>query len=157
MTPNQQAFLEMIAHSEIGEKLLQISDNGYNVIVGSTPSKPDLFTSYADHPRKLVDLGGKLNLKSTAAGRYQILARIYDFYKKPLQLKDFGKFSQDCIALHLIKERKALDAIELGQFELAVNRCATAWASLPGSLYGQNTNKIDDLQAAYVQAGGTIG
>ena len=69
MTPNEKAFLDMLAHSEIGEALLAVSDNGYNVIVGSTPTKPDLFTSYANHPRKLVRLGEFL--QSTAAGRYQ--------------------------------------------------------------------------------------
>jgi len=156
MTNNEKAFLDMIAHSEIGDPLLAKSDNGYNVIVGSTASNPNLFTSYADHPRKLIALGGKLNLKSTAAGRYQILARIYDYYKSFLQLPDFGKSSQDAIALHLIGERKARDPINLGQFELAVNRCATVWASLPGSLYGQHCNNIDDLKAAYLKAGGTV-
>ena len=156
MTPNEKAFLDMIAHSEIGEKLLQISDNGYNVIVGSTASHPNLFTSYADHPRELITLGGKLNIKSTAAGRYQILSRIFDYYKSFLQLPDFSPASQDAIAIQLIKERKAIDPIELGQFELAVNRCATCWASLPGSLYQQHTNSMDSLKTAYLNAGGVI-
>ena len=66
MTTNRKAFLDMIAHSEIGQALLDVSDNGYNVIVGSTAQHPDLFNSYADHPRKLVRLNAKLS--STAAG-----------------------------------------------------------------------------------------
>lgn len=155
ITQNQKAFLDLIAHSEIGEKLLQISDNGYDVIVGSTPTKPILFTSYADHPRKLIAINDKL--KSTAAGRYQILARIYDYYKAFLDLPDFGKDSQDAIALHLIKERKALSDIDAGNIELAIKKCSSIWASFPGSLYQQHTNQIDDLIAAYVQAGGSIG
>ena len=156
MSPNLRAFLDMIALSEIGAKLLQISDNGYDVIVGSSPSKPDLFSSYADHPRKLVTLAGKLNIKSTAAGRYQILARIYDHYKKALKLPDFSPASQDAIAIHLMKERQALEPIEAGDFELAVNRCATAWASLPGAKYGQPINSMQSLKAAYLKAGGTL-
>ena len=155
ISKNLLAFLDMIAHSEIGAGLLSVSDNGFNVIVGSTASHPDLFTSYKDHPRKLVTLSS--SLKSTAAGRYQILAHIFDYYKPFLQLHDFGHESQNAIAIQLIKERKALDAIELGQVELAINRCATCWASLPGSLYQQHTNSMDDLVASYVQAGGTIG
>ena len=39
---------------------------GYDVIVGG-----ELFTDYSDHPRKLVTLNPKL--KSTGAGRYQLL------------------------------------------------------------------------------------
>ena len=159
ITQNQRAFLDMIAHSEIGDALLKVSDNGYNVIVGSTASKLDLFTSYADHPRKLVTLDGKLNIKSTAAGRYQILGWVFNHYKISLKLPDFSPNSQDLIALQLIRECKALDAIELGQIELAINRCASRWASLPGHLnvYNQHINKMDDLVASYVQAGGTIG
>ena len=157
ITQNQRAFLDMIAHSEIGSSLLAVSDNGYNVIVGSTASHPNLFASYADHPRKLINLDG--GLKSTAAGRYQVLSRYFDYYKTYLQLPDFGKASQDAIAIQLIRECKALDAIELGQIELAINRCASRWASLPGQLnvYNQHINKMDDLVASYVQAGGTIG
>ena len=155
MTPNQKAFLDLIAHSEIGEKLLKISDNGYNVIVGSTPTKPDLFQSYADHPRKLVHLGEFL--QSTAAGRYQILSRYFSIYKQQLNLPDFSPNSQDRIALQMIKERKALDDIESGNIESAVNKCSNIWASFPNSKYGQHTNKMNDLVTAYVQAGGTIG
>ena len=155
MTKNQKAFLDLIAHSEIGDALLKVSDNGYNVIVGSTPSHPDLFTSYADHPRKLVTLSK--DLKSTAAGRYQILSRFYSIYKQQLNLPDFSPDSQDRIALQMIKERRALDDIEAGNIELAINKCSNIWASFPGSLYQQHTNKADDLIAAYVKAGGTIG
>ncbi|CAB4121563.1 Glycoside hydrolase, family 24 [uncultured Caudovirales phage] len=155
MTKNQQAFLDLIAHSEIGAALLAVSDNGYNVIVGSTPTKPDLFTSYADHPRKLVHLGEFL--QSTAAGRYQILSRYFSIYKQTLGLPDFSPASQDRIALQMIKERKALDDIESGNIELAIKKCSNIWASFPGSLYQQHTNKIDDLIASYVQAGGTVG
>jgi muramidase (phage lysozyme) len=151
---NLKAFLDMIALSEIGASLLKVSDNGYNVIVGSTAANPILFKSYADHPRKLIDLGN--GLKSTAAGRYQLLSRFYDAYKTQLKLNDFSPASQDAIALQQIKERKALDLIEQGQFELAVGRCSTIWASLPGSLYGQHTNSMDALKMAYISSGGTI-
>ena len=43
-------------------------NHGYDVIVGG-----ELFTDYSDHPRKLVTLNPKL--KSTGAGRYQLLSR----------------------------------------------------------------------------------
>ena len=47
----------------------------------------ELFTDYSDHPRKLVTLNPKL--KSTGAGRYQLLSRWWDAYRQ-LGLKDFS-------------------------------------------------------------------
>lgn len=152
--PNRRAFLDMIAYSEIGPALLAVSDNGYNVIVGSTAAKPDLFTSYADHPRKLVQL--RPGLASTAAGRYQLLARYFDVYKAQLGLPDFSQDSQDAIAIQQIRERAALPLIDAGEFQLAVARCSNLWASLPGSNYGQHVNQIAQLEAAYTAAGGTV-
>lgn len=48
-----------------------------------------LFEGYADHPRVLVALP-KLDIQSTAAGRYQLLRRYYDSYRKTLGLKEFS-------------------------------------------------------------------
>lgn len=150
MTTNQQAFLDMIAFSEIGPALLAASDNGYDVLVGGT-----LFQGYADHPRKLVWLP-RLNINSTAAGRYQLLARYFDAYKVILGLTDFSPASQDAIALQQIKECRAIPLIESGDFETAVGRVAHIWASLPGSGYGQRENKFYALQQAYMNAGGVV-
>lgn len=148
---NLQAFLDMLAYSEIGRKLLKHSDNGYNVLVGGT-----LFsTDYKDHPRKLVDLP-KLGIKSTAAGRYQILARYFDHYKKQLGLKDFSPAAQDAIAIQLIRECKALEDIEAGRISVAIHKCRSRWASLPGAGYGQHENKLHDLLAEYGEAGGAL-
>lgn len=151
MTPNQTAFLDMIAFSEIGAALLAVSDDGYNVLVGSTASRPLLITSYVDHPNIL-----NTKFKSTAAGRYQILNRYWVYYKKLLSLPDFTPASQDAVALQYIKECHALDDIEAGRFVIAVKKCAHIWASLPGAGYNQHENKIEDLQAAYTTAGGTL-
>ncbi|MCR4307644.1 MAG: glycoside hydrolase family 104 protein, partial [Candidatus Berkelbacteria bacterium] len=103
MTQNEKAFLDMIAISE-GTSTIKASENGYNVIVGGK-----LFQGYTDHPRKLVKLNEKLS--STAAGRYQLLSRYYDAYKKSLRLPDFSPASQDAIALQQIKECRALDDV----------------------------------------------
>ena len=154
MTNNQQAFLDMIAHSEIGPALLAVSDNGYNVIVGSTPENPILFASYADHPHRMVIL--RPGLVSSAAGRYQLLGKYYDAYKTQLGLPDFSPASQDLIALQQIKECHAINLIEQGLFDKAVAQCARIWASLPGAGYGQHENKIDDLRVTYINAGGVL-
>jgi muramidase (phage lysozyme) len=144
---NRKAFLDMIAYSE---GTIKYGDqNGYNVIVGGI-----LFDSYKDHPRRLMTINSKL--KSTAAGRYQLLSRYYDAYKKLLNLPDFSPDSQDKIALQQIKECKALEDIDAGNFEAAVKKCAHIWASLPGAGYGQHENKIADLKNAYQEAGGVV-
>ena len=148
---NRVAFLDMIASSEIGPALLAASDDGYNVLVGSTPSKPLLFTFYATHPNVY-----NAALNSTAAGRYQLLFRWFGPYKTMLNLPDFGPVSQDLIALQQIRERGALPLIDAGQFAAAVAACSNIWASLPGNNYGQHTNETAALQAAYLAAGGTL-
>lgn len=159
MSPNLKAFLAMLAISEIGPALLAASDDGYNVIVGSTAKNPDLFTSYADHPRKRVPFVGKVSRTvavSTAAGRYQVLERIFDHYKAALRLPDFGPASQDAIAVRLIGECKALGLIEDGHIAEAIHACRSRWASLPGANYGQNEHKLGFLIDAYKSQGGKV-
>lgn len=143
---NRKAFLDMIAWSEIGERLLRNSDNGYNVLVGGS-----LFKSYSDHPNIL-----NKTLKSTAAGRYQILYRYWVAYKKLLGLKDFSPASQDAVALQILKEQGALTDIDAGRFAPALAKVANIWASLPGAGYGQRENGVKELQSAYLKAGGTV-
>jgi muramidase (phage lysozyme) len=145
---NRKAFLDMIAWSE-GTSTIAESDNGYNVLVGGK-----LFFTYNDHPRQLVTINSKL--KSTAAGRYQLLARYFDHYKKLLKLPDFSAPSQDAIAIQQIKECKALNDIDEGNIEFAVKKCSNIWASFPGNNYGQHQQKISALLAVYTEAGGEV-
>jgi muramidase (phage lysozyme) len=151
---NRIAFLDMIAKSEIGPALLAVSDNGYDVIVGSTAAKPHLFKSYADHPRVMVDLGN--GLRSTAAGRYQLLARYFDYYKTRLRLADFSPASQDGIALQQIRERGALPDIDAGDLDTAIRKVRNIWASLPGAGYSQHENTYALLEGYYRDAGGSV-
>ena len=148
---NLLAFLDMLAFSEGTSNSPTTRDDGYDQIVGRTR-----FTSYAAHPRVLVDLP-RLGIKSTAAGRYQLLARYWDAYSAQLKLKDFSPINQDRIALQQIKERRAIEDINAGRFDAAVAKCRNIWASLPGAGYGQYEHKIDDLRAVFQRAGGTLG
>lgn len=150
INPQRKAFLEMLAWSEGTDNGRQPTKNhGYDVIVGGS-----LFTSYADHPRKLVTLNPKL--KSTAAGRYQLLARYWDAYRKQLGLNDFSPANQDAVALQQIKERGALPLIDRGDIRQAIDRCSNIWASLPGAGYGQFEHKADALIAKFKAAGGKV-
>jgi muramidase (phage lysozyme) len=146
---NLAAFLDMIAHSEgtAGK-----GDDGYNVIVGG-----ELFNEYNDHPNKKVWLS-KLGVYSTAAGRYQLLARYFLAYKTqfPKNIHDFSPMAQDWIALQQIRERKAINDIIAGNFDAAVKKVSNIWASLPGAGYGQHENKIERLRLAYTNAGGVL-
>ena len=64
----------MLAWSEGTDNGRQKTRNhGYDVIVGG-----ELFTDYSDHPRKLVTL----NPNQLGAGRYQLLSRWWDAYRK---------------------------------------------------------------------------
>ena len=148
---NVRAFLDMLAWSEGTDNGRQPTrDRGYDVIVGG-----QLFSSYADHPRVLVDLP-KLGIQSTAAGRYQLLRRYYDAYRKTLNLRDFSPLSQDLIALQQIRERRALPLIQSGKIVEAIAKVRNIWASLPGAGYGQHEQKLDRLLDVYRQAGGEV-
>ncbi len=148
---NVLAFLDLLAWSEGTDNGRQPTrDRGYDVVVGGA-----LFEGYADHPRRLVPLP-KLGIKSTAAGRYQILSRYFDHYKRTLGLPDFGPESQDRIALQLIRECRALDDIKAGRIADAIHKCRSRWASLPGAGYGQHEHTIGPLLAAYSKAGGVL-
>lgn len=151
MSKNLTAFLAMIATSE---GTASIGDRGYDCIVGSRPGRAILFSDAADHPRVKVQLGPEL--WSTAAGRYQILARYFDAYKALLGLVDFSPAAQDAIAIRMIREQKAFEDVEAGRFESAIGKCRNIWASLPGAGYGQHENQLAALKAAYMDAGGAL-
>lgn len=148
MTPQQKAFLDMIA---VSEGTANIGIGGYDVLVGSTPRRPLLFRSYATHPH----IYNKA-LNSTAAGRYQIIFRTWVNLQKKLGLPDFSPSSQDAAALELVNECRALDDIEAGKLADAVQKCAHIWASFPGAGANQHENSLDALARAFTDAGGVV-
>ena len=119
---NRKAFLDMLAWSEgIDNGRQKTRNHGYDVIVGG-----ELFTDYSDHPRKLVTLNPKL--KSTGAGRYQLLSPLVGCLPQAVYLKDFSPKSQDAVALQQIKERGALPMIDRG--DIRRNRTVAAISGL---------------------------
>lgn len=160
MNANLKAFLSMIAYSE-GTK--DLGDDGYNVLVGSTPRQPLLFGSYHDHPGVVIRVRKdnpltpqSEELLSSAAGRYQILERFFDAYKISLHLPDFSPASQDMIAIQLIRECNATEDVLRGNFEKAATLCRSRWASLPGAGYGQHENTLASLRTAFINYGGVL-
>ena len=138
----RKAFLDMLAM--VGELITDVENHGYDVIVGG-----ELFTGYSDHPRKLVTLNPKL--KSTGAGRYQLLFRWWDAYRKQLGLKDFSPKSRDAVALQQIKERGALPMIDRGDIR-RTNRPRQYLGFTSGAGYGQFRHKADSLIAKFKEA-----
>ncbi len=148
---NVCAFLDMIAVAEIGDKLLELSDDGYNVCVGSTVHKPILFDGYQAHPRLR-----NLKLNSDAAGRYQLMGRYYEPYRVLLGLPDFSPISQDKIAIQQIRECRAFGWVQRGHVEEGIDKVKHIWASLPGAGYGQPERPLSFLISAYTAAGGLV-
>lgn len=149
---NVLRFLDLIAFSE-GTSTIKSSDGGYNVLYGGS-----LFQGYADHPRRKLTfpINGK-PVTSTAAGRYQLLARHWDAYRVSLRLVGgFTPENQDRVALQQIRERKALDDIKDGRIQQAIEKCSNIWASFPGNAYGQNPHRLDKLLGRWVELGGTL-
>lgn len=149
---NVLRFLDLIAFSE-GTETVKGSDDGYNVLYGG-----GLFTGYQDHPRQKLTfpINGK-PVTSTAAGRYQLLARYWDAYRMSLRLQGgFTPENQDRVALQQIRERRALDDIKSGRIADAITKCSNIWASFPGNTYGQNPHRLDKLLAQWEKLGGVL-
>ena len=71
----REAFLDMLAWSEGTDNGRQKTRNhGYDVIVG------ELFTDYSDHPPAVTYDKTQINRR----GRYQLLSRWWDAYRKRL-------------------------------------------------------------------------
>jgi tape measure domain-containing protein len=102
------------------------------------------------HPWDYVTrkMGGK-DITSTAAGRYQFLGGTWERVAAKLGLSDFGPESQDLAAIQLMKERGMLGPLGRGDIAGALTAGNGEWASLPGSPYGQPTQKAATLIEAY--------
>jgi muramidase (phage lysozyme) len=142
---NIRAFLDMLA---VSEGTANRGDDGYNVLVGGT-----LFRDYTDHPRIYVPLP-RLNIVSSAAGRYQFLWGTWVDLRNSIDLPDFSPVSQDLACIELIKRAGAYAAVLGGNIHDAITKCAKTWASLPGAGYGQRENAEAQLVAAYTRSGG---
>lgn len=137
-TSNLTKFLSFLSQAEGAD---------YNTIVGGSR-----FNSFDAHPG-VVGLRTKEG-PSTAAGRYQITKTTYDDVAPRLGIKDFSPQSQDAIAIELIRRGKAYDDVVSGNFESAINKLGSTWASLPSSPYSQpkkswaDVNKMLGVQVA---------
>jgi muramidase (phage lysozyme) len=143
-------FLDLIAFSEGTSASKLTKNDGYDVIVTGIDG-PSIFTDYSQHPllgKPPIQINHD-GLKSSAAGRYQVLSHFYLAYKTLLNLPDFSPLSQDKIALRQISERRATALIMAGMTATAITVCSNIWASFPGNNYGQGGHSLETLVAKY--------
>jgi muramidase (phage lysozyme) len=152
INPKLRAMLDLIAFSEGTSTHPLTRNNGYDVLVSGIHG-PSVFTDYSKHPFEgggsVVVRTGPPELISTAAGRYQLLARFWKVYKVQLHLADYSPAFQDAVAIQQIGEGKALALIEAGNIEGAIAACSNIWASFPCNDYGQGGHSMQTLVAKY--------
>lgn len=155
MTPNELAFLAMLAHAEGTDR----ADNPYRVCYTFRHTILDL----SDHPTSTREwMGEKITEGiyagelSTAAGRYQINHPTWVGLKLKLRLGDFTAPSQDTAALDLIDGHGAIALINAGELGQAIALCSGRWASLPGNTSGQPQRSLELLTDVYQGAGGSL-
>lgn len=157
--PQICAFADMLALSEMGSTLLAKSDDGYNVLVGSTVDKPVLISDYSKHPRRMVKVryhnfktGEVEEVNSSAFGRYQYIWPTWRDTSVKAGVTDITPVSQDRVLIQTLHDVHAYDVILEGRIRDAMILCNPVWASLPGAGSGQHENKLTDLLYAYDHA-----
>lgn len=140
LTPQRLAILDLIAWTEGTDREVGKTKRGYDLLFGYQK-----FTPGRDHPRIHRPFG---STTSTAAGRYQILDRTWDYIQRGLKLSGFKPFPsfepvyQDQAALYLIDaKRNALAAVDAQALNPFLEACSWEWASIPNpkgiGRYGQ--------------------
>ena len=131
--PNARKMLDLIAATE-GVKY------GYNTLFGN--QKIDDLSWHPNIKKPFKQTDGQVKY-TTAAGRYQFLKDTWDGVAKQYGLKDFSPQSQDLGALALLAQNGALPYVLKGDFNTAIKKSGSTWASLPTSPYAQNKRSWD--------------
>ena len=129
------------------------------------------FSDMSDHPVNTGELQGvKLspamcraagyasgNCVSTAAGAYQITRPTWnEFRALEPRVPDFSPRSQDIVAARILMRLGVHRLLRAGDFEGAVYRASSRWASLPGSTAKQGGRTMAFVSDAFRQAGGAL-
>ncbi len=145
--PEIRAFSDIIAMCEGTD-----FPTGYRMLFqpGHKGSSRALFDSYADHPRKVICvMSNGSRLCSSAAGRYQIMPATWDDIYWKIGAEDFSPLNQDLAFIQLMLERQALEDLLHGDFDKALKKASSIWASFPYAPYGQPTKKIEVVRRWY--------
>lgn len=158
---NAKSFLDLISYAE---GTLHEPDP-YRVVFG----KGYIIKDLRDHPAITGEWKGRLlsvetcrragqpsGCRSTAAGAYQIIKGTWSSLKSRLLLPGFYPKDQDRAAWGLVEACRADQLVLAGKISLALAKCSTQWASLPGNKAGQPQKKLAALLEQFRAAGGTI-
>lgn len=129
--PNVSRFLNMIGMSE---GTVKPGVDAYRVGFGGSD-----IADLSAHPNIRVPFtqtDGRENV-TTAAGKYQFLKGTWDDVSRKLGLQDFSPRSQDLAAIELLRRNGALQDVVKGDFNAAIKKSGSTWASLPSSPYAQ--------------------
>lgn len=150
LSANEAAFLATIRHSEGTDR----ADDPYRVVFGFSL----ILANLSDHPAITGEWTGVQTKwgHTSAAGAYQFERLTWMECKAALGLMDFTAPSQDAAALFLIRQKGALDLVNMGDIEHAIWLCSSIWASLPGSTSKQPQRAVATLIDAFGKAGGTL-
>jgi muramidase (phage lysozyme) len=144
--PNVRRYLDVIAQAE---GTAQHADP-YRVGFGG-----GTIADLARHPgiaKRFQQTDGK-TATTTAAGKYQFLARTWNDVAGKLGLTDFSPRAQDLGALELMRRSGSLDDVLRGDYAQAIRKDGRTWASLPSSPYAQPKRSQGFIDAA-LQHGG---
>jgi muramidase (phage lysozyme) len=151
--PEIRALLDTIAYSEgtyygPGRSL---HDQYATVVFGNQ------MTDFVDHPRTIHRaLRQGKEVRSSAAGRYQLLGKMWDVIAPSLGLASFGPCEQDYAAIFLIAQRKQnISALLQNMIEPVIYHIHRIWPSLPSKSvdkYGQVRTTMDNIKKFYAQA-----
>ena len=94
-------------------------------------------------------------LKSTGAGRYQLLS-VGGMPTARNSLKDFSPKSQDAVALQQIKERGGLPMIDRGDIRQAIDRCAISGLHCRALVMVSSSIRLTAWLQNLKEAGGTV-
>lgn len=139
--PNLTRFLDFLGKAE---------GASWDTVVGGGK-----FSDFSRHPN-VVGLRTAEG-PSTAAGRYQITGTTYRDVAPKIGVTDFSPESQNRVAIELIRRNGALDDVLSGNFDNAIQKLGSTWASLPTSPYSQPKRDWNFVKANLTASAGNDG
>jgi RHS repeat-associated protein len=121
----------------------------FSDLIGTTNAHIEDPSALTGHPHILVQVTP--NLRSTAFGRYQILAGSAG------NMTDFSPAGQDAYADSKLKSRGSVRDASRGNIQAALADAGREWASMPGSPYGQPTLTLHRAIQTFLNATGACG
>lgn len=160
-----QALLSTIRSTESS-----LEDNAYSMLFGG-----DEFTNRDTHPnirKTFQDRSGNEGI-TTAAGAYQITKGTFDDFAERTGITGFSSADQDKLAIAILEDTGAIDALKAGDYEAALAAAGKRWVGVGGRLANDSNqysesfdrslkrfngflNGEEDMPDAIAQAGSSL-